>query len=58
MYRSLPSTQRAPKSATSQSTITNQTPRLSKDTRTCLPAHAPPAIVAEHALAADVVAAG
>lgn len=35
-----------------------QTLRLSKDTRTCLPARAPPANVAGHALIADVIAAG
>lgn len=38
--------------------LTNQTLTIAKDTRTCLPARAPPAIVAGHALAADVVAAG
>lgn len=32
--------------------------RIQKDTRTCLPARAPPVIVAGHALAADVVPAG
>lgn len=35
-----------------------ETSRLSKDTRTCLPARAPPAIVAGYAQTADVVAAG
>lgn len=35
-----------------------QTLRLSKDTRTCLPARASPAIVAGHVLTADVLVAG
>lgn len=56
MYRLLlPSSHRVPKSAASQSTITNQT---SSTLEGCLPARAPPATVAGHAQAADVVDAG